>query len=151
MKRFIALLLLPLIMFTVVAVALPAPAFAAVNDSCHQSRSFFGFPTWYEYLDIGPKGDDECAIVGPNDGLNNFSWEKALPRIMLALIDIMLRLVGIVATGFLVYSGFLFLTAQGNPDSAKKARSAAINALIGIAIAILATSVVSFVGDNLWK
>ena len=53
----------------------PAPVQAAVAPGCSGSIGFLGFPTWFKYLDVGPKEetDDEgrvvtredCAITGP--------------------------------------------------------------------------------------
>ena len=130
---------------------LPTTALAAAkSDSCHITSSLLGFPTWYEYLEVGPKGEDNCAITGPQEN-GEFSFKLALPRIGLAIIDILLRLVGLVSVGFVVYGGFRYITSQGEPDATKKAQGTVINALIGMAIAIFAVTIVSFVGDTLWK
>ena len=45
----------------------------------------------------------------------------------------------------ILYAAFLFLTAGGNEETSKKARSVLIYGLIGIAVALLATSAVDFV------
>lgn len=133
-----------------VTIFAPAPvAYAAQNDQCHQSSGFLGMPTWYEYLEVGDKGGDPCAIIGPTaDG--KFSLELALPRIGLAVIDILLRVAGMVAVAFVIASGFRYMTSQGEPENVKKAQSSATNALIGLAIALLASSIVGFVGSRLW-
>lgn len=125
-------------------------AYAATDDTCHKSSSFLGLPTWYEYLEFGTKGDDQCAIVGPADSNGEFSFERALPRVALALIEILLRVAGMVAVGYTIFGGFKYMTSQGEPDATKKAQGTVINALIGLAIAILATTIVSFVGSKLW-
>lgn len=124
---------------------------AAKNDSCHQTASFLGFPTWYEYLEVGTKGADNCAIVGPSDSNGEFQWDKALPRIALAIVDILLRVVGIITVAYVIYGGFRYITSQGEPDATKKAQGTVINALIGMAIAIFAVTIVSFIGNTLWK
>lgn len=130
---------------------LPARAEAVKNDGCHKTESFLGFPTWYEYLEVGAKGTDTCAIVGPHDTNGEFQWDKALPRIALAIVDILLRIVGIVTVGYVIYGGFRYITSQGEPDATKKAQGTVINALIGMAIAIFAVTIVSFIGNTLWK
>ena len=48
----------------------------------------------------------------------------------------------VVAGIFLIYAGFLWVTAGGNPENVTKARTMLINALIGIAIALLARGLV---------
>ncbi len=57
---------------------------------------------------------------------------------------------GILAVLFLIYSGILYITAGGNPDSAKKGQQGIINAIIGIVIItiayFLATTIAHFAG-----
>lgn len=45
----------------------------------------------------------------------------------------------------ILYAAFLFLTAGGNEESTKKARTVLIYGLLGIAVALLATQAVPFV------
>ena len=49
---------------------------------------------------------------------------------------------GIVAFFYLIYAGFIYLTAGGNPDAAKKGQQGIINAIIGLVIIILAFAIV---------
>ena len=109
--------------------------FSAVTAGCE--NSFFGFPTWYKYLDSGVA----CAPV-----LNELSdvW-----LIVLALVEILLRLVAIAAVVYVVYGGFKYMTSRGNPDKINSARITIQDALIGLVIAIAATAVVSFVGNRI--
>lgn len=148
--RTIRLTIVTLIAVLGVLIVFPVPvAQAAQNDQCHQTSGFLGLPTWYEYLEVGPKGTDPCAIVGPTaDG--KFSVELALPRVGLAVIDILLRVAGMVSVVFVIASGFRYMTSQGEPENVKKAQASATNALIGLAIALLASSIVGFVGSRLW-
>lgn len=116
------------------------------GGTCAQSvRTFLGFPTWYRYLD--------CELVAgkatPTLDLANNPGQISL--IVLAVIEILLRLAGIVAVGFVIYGGFQFILSQGQPDRATSARNTIINALIGLAIAISATGIVMFVATNLSK
>lgn len=48
---------------------------------------------------------------------------------------------GALAFIYLLYSGILYITANGNPDQAKKAQSGIINAIIGIVIIVLAYAI----------
>jgi len=50
------------------------------------------------------------------------------------VIDLILWVAAIIAIIYLIYSGILYLTAAGNPDSAKKGQQGIINAVIGIVI-----------------
>lgn len=104
------------------------------------STGFFGFPTWYKYL----KYDDSsgnCEIV-------NFDVSQ-IPLIVLALVEIALRIAALVAVGYIIYGGVQFITGQGEADKSKKARQTIINALIGLVIALLSVGVVTFIGTRI--
>lgn len=73
-----------------------------------------------------------------------------VPSMVDQVISIILMIAGALAVIYLIYSGILYITAAGNPDSAKKGQQGIINAVIGIVIIILAyvilKAVVSTVG-----
>ena len=51
-----------------------------------------------------------------------------------AILQVVLKIGIPVAAMFIIYSGFLFVKAQGNPEELKKAKSAFTYAVIGTAI-----------------
>jgi len=51
----------------------------------------------------------------------------------------------VVAVIFLIVAGFLFVTASGDPEKVNKARGMLVNALIGIAVALLAKGLVAVI------
>jgi amino acid transporter len=121
--------------------------FAATCDK----SSFLGLVPWYQYLDYKEitvsSGEAFC-------GVENFVVLKAgeqsdLPLIMLAVVDNLIRIAGLIAVAFVIYGGVQYATSQGNPDQTSKAQSTIINALIGLAIAIIAVAFVSFIGNRL--
>lgn len=59
--------------------------------------------------------------------------------------NVMFAILIALAAAFIIYAGFNFVTAAGDPEKAEKARSAIIFAIIGIVIAILAKGIVAFV------
>ncbi|MCC2631724.1 MAG: Type secretion system pilin, partial [Patescibacteria group bacterium] len=59
-------------------------------------------------------------------------------------INILLVLAGVLAVLFLIYSGFLYITAGGSADKAKAARGGIINAVIGIIIIMASFFIVRF-------
>ncbi len=149
-KKIGVLLILSVAMFIGSLTVLPARSYAAGPATCYQKSGFMGFPTWYEYLEVGPKGSDPCAIIGPQEN-GEFSFTKALPRIGLAITEILLRVAGVVTVAFVILGGFKYMTSQGEPDSLKKAQGTVINALIGLAISVLAVTIVGFIGGTLWQ
>ena len=124
-------------------------------------KTFFGLTPWYAYL-----GDEFSSTnEGVNDGGNctikcfNFlAQEKAnacgvkhsdIPYVLLAVIDSLLRVAGIVAVVFVIISGIKYITSSGNPEATASAQSTLINALIGLAIALVAVAFVSFIGSRI--
>ncbi|MGM0629327.1 MAG: hypothetical protein ACQESA_02785 [Patescibacteria group bacterium] len=78
-------------------------------------------------------GAEAVLAAGTSPSLNPLkdSVESFPELIQMILEDIVIPVGGIVATFAIVYSGFLFVTAQGNPEKLTKARSAFIWAVIG--------------------
>lgn len=97
-------------------------------------------PSWYKYID-GTNIDGKCEL--------NFTFPDDIGAILLAVVEILLRIGAIVAVGYVIYGGFMYMTSQGEPDKATSARNTIINAIIGLVIAIVATGVVSFIGKQL--
>lgn len=98
-------------------------------------------PTWYKYLPGETDALGKCApvVVFPDD----------LGAILLGVVDILLRIGVLVAVGYIIYGAFLYIVSQGEPDKASNARKAIVNALIGLAIAVIASGAVAFVGGQL--
>lgn len=128
-------------------------AFAAVDERCN--NSFLGFPAWYAYLDVEYVDDKKgCKIVGPaktetdasGETISSVDVAKAAPMVFLAVIDILMRLAGMIAFAYVVISGFKFVLSQGNPEKEKAARQTIINALIGLVISILAIGLTTGLG-----
>lgn len=108
-------------------------------------KPFFGLKTWYYYLDTNA----QCEIVNfkflPTNGTSD------VLLIGVALIDDLIRVAGFVAIGFVIYGGILYVTSQGSPDQTSKAQNTIQNALIGLAVAVLAVAAVSFLGARIGK
>jgi hypothetical protein len=68
-----------------------------------------------------------------------------LPEVLSKVVGSLLYFVGTVAVLFLIVAGLQFIIAAGNPEGVEKAKSAAINVVIGLAIIILSNVLVKFV------
>lgn len=114
---------------------------ATVADGC--SNSFLGFPTWYSYLQVDKDATGKCNI-------NTDATGGTTPLlILMAVFDILLYLAGMLAVVFVVYGGFKMLTSAGEPGKITASRTTLFNALIGLAIAVLASQVVGFIAGKL--
>lgn len=98
------------------------------------------FPTWYKYLE-GQTVAGRCTPV--------FNFPHDISKILLAVTEILLRLGGLVAVGFVIYGGIRYILSQGQPENAANALKTIINAIIGLAIAVSATVVVNLVAGSL--
>jgi hypothetical protein len=104
---------------------------------------FLGLVPWYQYLET----DAKCNVVNfkvlPTNGSSDFLL------IALAIVDDLLRIAGLVAVGYIIYGGILYVTSQGSPDQTGKAQNTILNALIGLIISVIAVAFVSFIGNKI--
>jgi len=111
-------------------------------DVDRKATAFFGLPKWYAYLPYTYNANTQhCEITVSN--LTQY-W-----LIGVAVIEILLRVVGFVAVGYIIYGGIKYVLSQGEPENAKNALHTIINALIGLTIAIIASGLVAFVANRL--
>lgn len=114
--------------------------------SCSHSGSFFGFPTWYKYL-----SPHDVVVISNGAGVTtcevNFGISD-IPLVGLALVDIALRIAALIAVGYIIYGGIQFVIAQGETDKTKRARQTVINALVGLALAMVSVGIVAFIGSK---
>jgi hypothetical protein len=124
---------------------LPLKVFAA---TC--TTDFFGIPAWYKYLKLDPTTCEVIFKTGSN-GTSPTAPEffGTFLLIGLAVIDILLRIGGLVAVAFVIYGGIRYVTSQGEPDKTAQARGTVINALIGMAVCMVSIALVSFVGSRI--
>lgn len=113
------------------------------------SQNFFNFPSWYKYLDAAGKMEinsatGRCELKNFGQGFEVMD----LSLIALALVDIALRIAALAAVAYVVWGGIQFVVAQGEAAKTAKARQTIINALIGLAIALVSTGIVAFIGTR---
>lgn len=118
---------------------LPTPTALARDQSCY--KTFLGLNPWYQYLEV-TKEDGTCNIIYED-------ISDTIYKVAIAIVDMLVRVAGIVAFAFLITSGFRLVLAQGDPAKEKAARGAALNAVIGMVIALFATSTIAFLTRSL--
>ena len=105
---------------------------------CKAGGDFLGLPTWYKYA----CGHDFRFLAdknGPSD----------IPLVILAIVEIMLRIAALAAIAYVVFGGVKYVVSQGEPDKISEAKGTIINALAGLLIATFAVAFVSFIGNRL--
>lgn len=134
MRGFLVLPL-ALIVFSFMSVFF-SPAQPVYADHCG-TRSALGIHSWDVYLESRKQHENDCAITGFQ--LSDI-W-----LIVLALIDIAIRIAAYVAAGYIIWGGVKLLMSQGNPDNIQKGKSIITNAIIGLVLSLTATTLVTFV------
>ncbi len=104
--------------------------------SCGQ-YTILSFPTWYVYLQRDP------TTCNPKITSLTDIW-----LIVAAIIEILLRIAALAAVVFVIYGGILYTTSQGSPEQTGQAKNTIVNALIGLAIAVIAAATVAFIAGR---
>ena len=114
------------------------------------SKSFLGLKPWFAYLPdkAFDTANNSCNITNFSLLGDGNSPSQVLP-VLLAVADDLVRIAGLVAVAFVITGGIQFVTSQAEPDKTKRARETIINALIGVTVAIIAASVVAYIGSHL--
>lgn len=133
------------------AVSMLVPLSVASAVDCGSKPTFLGLVPWYEYLTVTDDGQGGCKITNFNgaDSASTLGGSSPFLLIALAIVDDLLRVATLIAVGYVIYGGFRYMTSNGSPDGTKNAQNTIINALVGLVIAIIATSLVSFLGSRL--
>lgn len=116
---------------------------AAPGNSGCKSNEFFGLIPWWQYL---PKTDfdNNCNIV-QFDVIHG----SDIPLVLLAIVDDLLRIAGLIAIVFVVYGAVKYTASQGDPENVSRAQSTVVNALIGLVVAMISVAFVTFISDKL--
>ncbi len=124
--------------------------FAAAT--CDKGGSFLGIlPKWYKYLPYEQDSTTGRCEVLYHTNLHNgggIDFNPLLP-IGLAVLEMILHLAGVIAVVYVIYGAFRYITSQGEPENTKNARETILNALIGVAIVIIASAAVSFIANKI--
>ncbi len=114
--------------------------FAAIPCNKH---GFFFLPPWWEFLPEGKFAGD-CSI-------QSFNFPGDLLAVGLAVVDMLLRVAGLVAIVSVIIAGISYITAGGQVEKTASARKRIYNSLIGLAIVAIASGFVAFIGNTLVK
>ena len=118
------------------------PTYAACSGQ--GGGDILGIPHWYKYLE-----DDVPTSLVTGKCVAKFTDFKDIVLIVFAIIEIGIRIATYMGIIFFIYGAIQLTVSQGSPENVNKARQTIINALVGVAIALLATAIVNFIGLKL--
>lgn len=73
------------------------------------------------------------------------STAPSLAEVVAGIINVLLGVVGLVFVVLFIYGGITWMTAMGNTETVKKAKSTLVNSLIGLIIVVAAYAIASYV------
>ena len=92
----------------------------------------------------------EGVQQGVNDTAGQAEFPTArLPVVIGGIIGVALSLLSALLLGFLLYAGFLWMTAAGDKDKVETAKKIIRNAIIGLVITVASYAIANFVMDRL--
>lgn len=118
----------------------PLLAYFAVQPCTVPGGQLFFLPHWWEYLNTTGSGAN-CIYV--------FSFPGDILPVALAIVDMLLRVAGLVAIISIIIAGVTYMTAGGQVDKTAAAKKRIYNSLAGLAIVAVAAAAVGFIGNSL--
>lgn len=111
----------------------------AAPVSAANCPTILGMRPWYDGLT-----DADCNEVDSNlfkgDDLKKSIW-----RIVLNVTSDLGIIVGVLAVGFIIYGGYMYIISEGDPGRAARGKKILTSAIIGLIISLLATVIVNFI------
>lgn len=144
MKKIMSFCIAVLMMAGVAVGSFSGVAFAEKaipGQKCYYS--ILGLRPWYQDLEV----DGNCSVIAPKMDSTSDEEKKKIASFVWTIIanviyDLML-VVGVVAVGFIIFSGYLFMTSGGDVAKVAKSKNTLIGAVIGLIVAVLATVIIN--------
>lgn len=114
---------------------------AGSTDAVECGKGFLGFSPWYRGLTTLVNG--RCEVMTPNTANNGLT--VFVITIILNILGDLTLAVGYLALGFIIYGGFLYVMAGGDPGKVAKGKKTLMAAVIGTAIAMLSSVILNLI------
>lgn len=118
--------------------ALSSTAFAATATAC-PSQSILAFPAWFNGLQCVTTND---PVTGATTTSVQMDKANDIWVVVLNIVQWLILAAGYVAVYFVVWGGFKYIIAQGEPGEIKTAKDTIVNAVIGLVIVLAAVAIV---------
>jgi hypothetical protein len=96
-----------------------------------------------QVYNCSPKEIINETVLGVSQPELNVVW-----LIGLAIFEDLLRIAGLAAVIFVIYGGIRYTTSQGSPEQTGAALGTILHALVGLAVAIIAATSISFIANQ---
>ena len=105
----------------------------------------FSIPAWYRGLTN--EGSCEIKTISNKDdaGADSVTIQSFVWTVIGNVFDAIMRIVGVVATGYIIWAGFQYMISAGDSGKMANAKTTLTNACIGLVIAIVASGIVQLV------
>jgi hypothetical protein len=118
-------------------------AFGTVPASADGISSLIGAQT---FASSTVAKSDACQALNQLDSSQNCSsGSQTVTNVTTEAVKIIAYIVGIASVIMIIFSGFKFITANGDPQAVSTARNTLIYAIIGLVVAVLAQFIVNHV------
>ena len=131
--------------------------FSQVNNiafakDCSKDNGFFSLPAWHRGL-VDKKTCQIKKINQKNGVTHKNDSEVSLQVFIWTIIgniaDMIMRLIGVISAGFIIYGGYQYMLSVGDASRMAKAKVTITNAVVGLIIAIVASGFVSYLMSNI--
>ena len=141
MKKILFVIAAAVCAFTSLLVLPAQNSYAAEKCMGPEILQNMGIRPWYAGLTEG----DNCEIKHSEfegENIKNAVW-----KIVLNIASDILAVVGYLAIIFVIWGGYQYMMARGDPGMVAKGKKTITNALIGLAICMLASTITGAISD----
>jgi len=110
---------------------------------CFAVFSFLFFPAYFAFGKS--QAVENLEQVGNVSGPYDIATETTLSSIAGTIASAILGFLGVIFIVLIIYAGFLWMTAEGNEDKTKQAKTIMKNAIIGLFIVVSVYAIWEFV------
>lgn len=134
-KKILAIVSMLVIASSVMVPAASASPLTQFGAKCTQNANdrILLFPPWYKGLDCDAKGH-------PTANELNDLWVVALN-----IIEWFIIAASYLAVAFIAWGGFKYIKSRGEPGKLAEAKTAILQAIIGLGVALVSVAIVEFV------
>lgn len=144
MKKIILALAILIASIATSATLLPQDTYAA---ECEQpGQHILGLRAWYDGIATDDPATGSCTV--PSDAFKGEdNIKKNVWLVVLNIASSVLGVVGYLAICFVIWGGYQYMLARGDPGKVVRGKKTIVNALVGLVICVLASTISGMVAD----